>query len=177
VPRRRWHEPSYRGARDVMSLLARNLLLALAWALLEADLSFRALLVGFVLGFFAIVLTEHALGRHRHARTAASVVVLAWTFLAELVLSSLALARDILRHRRRFHPAFIRLDVRGSTPTEMALLAALISLTPGTITVDASPDPPSLFVHALYGRDPEALRARLARFVRLVRRATGSEER
>ena len=159
-----------------MSRLALNLLLAIAWALLEAELSFAQLAVGFVLGFLAIVLTEHALGRHRHARTAASVIALAWTFASELVASSLALARDILRHRRRFHPAFLRLDVRGSTPTEMALLAALISLTPGTITIDAAPDPPTLFVHALYGRDPDAVRARLTRLVRLVRRATGREE-
>ena len=157
-----------------MIRFASNLLLALAWALLHADLSFTSLAAGFVVGFAALVLAERAVGQSRYAKVAASVVALAWGFLRELWVSSLMLARDILRARTVFHPAFVRLDVSGLGGAETLLVANLISLTPGTITVDAE-EGAALYIHSLYARDPEDLRRRLGALVELVRRALGRE--
>lgn len=158
-----------------MSRLALNLLLAIAWMLLLPALSFGQLVVGFVIGFVAIALAERALGSRRYARSAAGAALLAAAFTRELSLASLTLTRDILRRRRTFHPAFIRLEAPGLTDVQMVLLANLISLTPGTMTVDADREQRALFVHALYARDPAELRGRLRVFVDLIRRATGRD--
>ncbi|WP_437589058.1 Na+/H+ antiporter subunit E [Sorangium sp. So ce1000] len=156
-----------------MNHLALNLLLAIVWALLHVEFSLGRLVVGFLVGFGAIALTERALGRSLYARAAAGVLALAWSFVKELVLSNLTLARDILRPRPVFHPAFVRLDVRALSPVQTILLASLISLTPGTLTVDVGLEEQALYVHSLYARDPAELRGRLRRFVRLIQRAAG----
>lgn len=156
-----------------MNHLALNLLLAIVWVLLQAELSLGGLVMGFFVGFGAIALTERALGRSRYARAAAGVLALAWGFVQELVLSSLTLARDILRPRPVFHPAFVRLDVRDLSPVQTILLACLVSLTPGTLTVDVGSEERALYIHSLYARDPAELCGRLRRFVHLIQRAAG----
>lgn len=158
-----------------MSRLSLNLLLAIAWVLLRAELSFGQLVAGLLLGFVVIALVERTLGGSRYASAAVGVVALALSFAWELVLSSLALTRDILRRRPTFHPAFVRLDVKDLSDAQMVLLANLISLTPGTITVDADPEERALYVHSLYAHDPAELRARLHVFVDLIQRAAGRE--
>ncbi|AGP36564.1 Na+/H+ antiporter subunit E [Sorangium cellulosum] len=156
-----------------MNRLALNLLLAIVWVLLQAELSLGGLVLGFFVGFGAIALTERALGRSGYSRAAAGVLALAWSFVRELVLSSLTLARDILRPRPAFQPAFVRLDVRDLSPVETMLLACLVSLTPGTLTVDVGSEERALYIHSLYAQDPAELRGRLHRFVHLIQRAAG----
>ena len=41
---------------------------------------------------------------------------------------------------------------------EIFLVADLISLTPGSLSLDVSPDGKTLYVHAMFVDDPEALR-------------------
>jgi multicomponent Na+:H+ antiporter subunit E len=53
----------------------------------------------------------------------------------------------------------IPLDVE--TDVEITLLANLITLTPGTLSMDISDDRKVLYVHAMYVDDPEALRAEI----------------
>jgi multicomponent Na+:H+ antiporter subunit E len=125
------------------------------------------------MSFVAITLAERALGRSRYARAAVGVLALAWGFVRELVLSNLTLARDILRLRPVFHPGFIRLEVRDLGPVETVFLAGLITLTPGTLTVDADLEEKALYIHSLYLRDPEELRNRLGVFVHLIRGVAG----
>ncbi|WP_438025277.1 Na+/H+ antiporter subunit E [Sorangium sp. So ce233] len=156
-----------------MNHLALNLLLAIVWVLLQAEFSPGRLVMGFLVGFGAIALTERALGRSLYARAAAGVLALAWSFVRELVLSNLTLARDILRPRPVFHPAFVRLDVRDLSPVQTILLACLVSLTPGTLTVDVALEEQALYIHSLYTRDPAELGGRLRRFVQLIQRAAG----
>lgn len=156
-----------------MNRLALNLLLAIVWVLLQAELSLGGLVMGFLVGFGAIALTERALDRSVYSRAAAGVLALAWSFVRELVLSSLTLARDIIRPRPVFHPAFVRLDVRDLSPVETILLACLVSLTPGTLTVDVGPEEQVLYIHSIYARDPAELGGRLRRFAHLIQRAAG----
>ena len=51
------------------------------------------------------------------------------------------------------------LDVEGDG--EILLVASLISLTPGTLSLDVSSDRKTLYVHAMFVEDPDALRQEL----------------
>ena len=46
----------------------------------------------------------------------------------------------------------------GRTDLEITLLANLITVTPGSFSLDVSDDRSVLYVHAMYVDDPEALR-------------------
>ncbi|HSW51160.1 MAG TPA: Na+/H+ antiporter subunit E [Bryobacteraceae bacterium] len=78
-------------------------------------------------------------------------------FLWELVLSNMRVARDVLLPVSRLRPAVVAvpLDLKSDWP--ITLLSALITLTPGTFSLDVSSDRRVLYIHAMHVTDVEAL--------------------
>ncbi|MBQ1079996.1 MULTISPECIES: Na+/H+ antiporter subunit E [unclassified Nocardiopsis] len=72
---------------------------------------------------------------------------------AEIVKTSLQVMWDIVTPGSSATPAFVEVPVRCRTDFEFTLLANLISLTPGTVTVAVRRDPATLWVHGLYVQD------------------------
>jgi multicomponent Na+:H+ antiporter subunit E len=71
-------------------------------------------------------------------------------YLVELVRSSLRVAADVLTPTSRARPGIVRMPLDARTDLEIALVANLISLTPGTLTIDVAPDRSALVVHAMF---------------------------
>ena len=55
-------------------------------------------------------------------------------------------------------PGVIGIPIRAKTDLEITILANLITMTPGTLSLDISPDRRTLYIHAMYIHDPGALR-------------------
>lgn len=78
-------------------------------------------------------------------------------FLRALVLANVQLAKTILFEKRKdLSPGFMTYPVGQLSKFEILVLSHCITLTPGTTTVEISPDFTGLTVHALDARDPEA---------------------
>ena len=75
-------------------------------------------------------------------------------FIWELLISVVRLTHDILTPTHHMRPAILAvpLDLKGDLP--ITLLAALVTLTPGTLSMEIAADRGTLFVHAMYVRDP-----------------------
>ena len=71
------------------------------------------------------------------------VAVAAW----EISRANLRLAALVLDPRRTNRPGFIQVPIRLRTDAGITALANLITLTPGTLTVDVAPDRKTLLVH------------------------------
>lgn len=71
-------------------------------------------------------------------------------FLKELVVANLKVAYDILTPNYRMKPTVIALPLSVTTDMEITLLAGIITLTPGSLSVDVSADKKVLYVHTLY---------------------------
>lgn len=71
----------------------------------------------------------------------------------EIVKTSFQVMRDIVTPGSSSTPAFVEVPVRCRTDFEFTMLANLISLTPGTVTVAVRRDPATLWVHGLYVED------------------------
>lgn len=82
-------------------------------------------------------------------------------YAAELAKANATVGLDILTPGSRATPGFVELPLRSVTDLEITMLANLISLTPGTVTVAVREEPATLWVHGLYVRDPESFRAEL----------------
>ncbi len=74
-------------------------------------------------------------------------------FLWDLVRSSIQVARAALAPRDIARPRFVAVPLRVTTDAEITLVANFITLTPGTLTVDVSPDRRTLLVHDLFAGD------------------------
>lgn len=78
-------------------------------------------------------------------------------FLRALVVANLQLAKAVLFQKRKdLSPGFLTYPVEGLSKLEILVLSHCITLTPGTTTVEVSPDFKRLVLHALDARDPEA---------------------
>lgn len=82
-------------------------------------------------------------------------------YLKELLMSNLTLARDILSPSFRFKPGVIAIRMRNETAIGRLVLTNLITMTPGTLSLDVSDDGKTLFVHCLYLQDVENTRRSL----------------
>lgn len=157
-----------------MNLFGINMLLAFAWVALTGDLSLLGLLTGALIGLAAMWLVRPLFP------TTGTYFLRLWygirlvvMFVYELVVSSFAVVWDVITPGQRSKPALIEVPLSVTTDAQITLLANFISLTPGTLTLDVSEDRSRLYVHAMFGEDPDAIRAQIRdRFEVWVREAT-----
>lgn len=78
-------------------------------------------------------------------------------FLRELIVSALRVAWLAVQPRIKIRPAIIAHPLTLTTDAQITLLANMITLTPGTLSVDVSDDRKTLYIHALDIDSKEAL--------------------
>jgi len=136
------------------------LILTVLWVALQGSMSPGNLLLGVLFGVAILRLSrplfERAPGREtpssgrvRPLRRAWKGLVLLLVFLRELVVSALQVTRYVVQPTLQINPAIIEYPLDAQTPREITVLANLISLTPGTLSLDVSPDRSCLYVHAI----------------------------
>lgn len=142
-----------------MILFAANLVLAVAWSALFSGGGLLNLLFGFVVGYAVLWLVRPLFGdKARYFRKLIDLVRLAGFFAYELVISSLAVVWDVVTPAQRSNPGIIAVPLETCSPAELTTLANLVSLTPGTLSLDISDDRRTLYVHAMFADDAEAVR-------------------
>ena len=90
------------------------------------------------------------------SRRAWTLVLLLASFAGQLLLSGLATLRIILSPRPAARPALMCYEFAPLSEAGAALLAALVTLTPGTTVVDIDMASRTLLLHLLDGRDEAA---------------------
>ncbi len=140
-----------------MTLVLVNLVLAFAWAAVSGSFTLLNIVFGFVLGGAALLLLRGQVGRVTYFRRAWLVSVLVAIFLWELVKSSVRVAAIVLAPQRDLSPAIIAYPLTCDRDFEITVLANLITLTPGTLSVDVSDDRKTLYIHSIDVPDVDAL--------------------
>ncbi len=144
------------------SLFLINILMAFAWAAVTGSFSLPNLLFGFALSALALGLIREQVGTIGYLGRARRITALILLFLYDLVLSAFSVAKTVLKPRMNIKPAFVAYPLRVDKDFEITLLANLITLTPGTLSVDVSPDRQTLYIHAVNVDDIEALKKDIA---------------
>lgn len=80
-------------------------------------------------------------------------------YIKEVVLSNFRVAHDVLTPTLHAHPRLVEIPLSPEmTDVQLTVLANLITMTPGTLSIDVSEDRSNLLIHAMYSTDIEALR-------------------
>ncbi|GIL03305.1 MAG: Na+/H+ antiporter subunit E [Alphaproteobacteria bacterium] len=145
-----------------MKLFIVNVLLAIAWVAVTGSFSELDLVVGFVLGMFALWLIREQVGTAGYIDRSRRVVVLALVFLWELTMSAIRVLVMVSAPRLVMRPGIIAYPLKVDRDFEITMLANLITLTPGTLSVDVSHDRRHLFIHTLDASDPDGLKQSIA---------------
>jgi multicomponent Na+:H+ antiporter subunit E len=144
-----------------MSLFLLNVLLAIAWAALTGSFQPVDLLFGFGLGYLVLWIITRLGKPNRYFQRIPLVLGLLGIFLADLLRANIRMAGIILSPRMRLQPAVVAVPLILKSEAAVILLANLLTLTPGTLSLDISTDRRTLFIHTVYLDDPEQFKQQL----------------
>lgn len=142
-----------------MSTALLVLSLALLWGGATGSFSGLNLLFGGLLGFVAALLLRDSLVSRKGLYRIGKIASLICMFIYELFASAVRVALVVIRPdiNKVVRPAIVAVPLSLTSDYEITILANLITLTPGTLSVDVSADKKLLYVHALYMDDREAM--------------------
>lgn len=136
-----------------MNLLL-NVLLALAWAALTGNFEPVNLVFGFGMGYLVLWMAADRGRKSPYFRRLPRAIEFVLFMLKEMVLANLRMAIIVLSPKPRLRPAVVAIPLDLQSEAAIALLANMITLTPGTLSLDVSTDRKTLFVHVVWLNDP-----------------------
>ena len=140
-------------------MLLGSILLALAWAALQGEITLTNLLAGYAIGYVVLaLLAKGGVMPSTFASKTAHAVRLTGFFIWELLLANVRVAIDVLRPRTTIQPAVVAIPLDVTSDGEILLLSMLINITPGSVTIDLSDDRRTLYVHVMHMVSAEASR-------------------
>lgn len=149
------------------------------WLLLWDDLSAANVLSG-----LAIAVAVLAVARTPRLRLAddeerprirpLASLYLAGYVLYKLVEANLILAWEIITPKDRINVGVVAVPLRTDSEVAMMVVANVITLTPGTVTIESVGSPPVLYVNVLHLHSIDDVRADLLHIEDLCVRAFGS---
>ena len=126
-----------------------NILLALAWAALTGDFSPINLLGGFVFGYAGLWVMQFVMKSSSYFVKIPQVILFILYYTTELVKANVRMAYHVLAPADKMHPGIIGIPLDITSDVQITLLANMITLTPGTLTLDVSTDRKVLYVHSI----------------------------
>lgn len=144
-----------------MNLFLLNTLLALAWIALTGTFTPVNFLFGFVVSFGLLWLTQRLMKPSNYFAKVSQVLGFVLFFLVELILANLRVALVVLSPRPAIRPAVVAIPLDVRSDAEIALLANLLTLTPGTLYLDVSKDRCTMYVHTIFVDDLDQFRRRI----------------
>ncbi|EBA11043.1 Na+/H+ antiporter subunit E [Roseobacter sp. CCS2] len=156
-----------------MNLFLLNLLLAVVWAGFWGSFTLTQIAFGFVIGFLTLWVAQPLFGGPSgYYLRAYRIVRLILFFIYDLCVSSIRVAYDVLTPTDHSNPAILEMPLDVKSDIEILLVTNLISLTPGTLSLDVTPDRKTLIVHAMFADDPQevidSLKSGMERMVKEV---------
>ena len=137
-----------------------SLILWLAWMLLSGFTAGHAVL-GAILAILLPLGTRPFWPNVPKVRNPPKLACFVVVVLYDIIVANVSVAIKVLGPLRAIRPGFVELPLAIEDDFAIALLASTISLTPGTVSADVSPDRKTLLVHALDVDDPAALVAEI----------------
>lgn len=134
-----------------------NILLTLIWVFLTGGYEFNNFFFGFVLSFIIlwIISSNDDKSEKKYFKIVPKVISFIFFFLWEMVKANIQVAYEVITPPHNMKPGIVSLPLDAKTDLEITLLANLITLTPGTLSLDVSSDRSVLYVHSMYVFDRE----------------------
>lgn len=127
-----------------------NLAVSFMWMFLSESYTFKTFLFGYVLGALLLLLLNRFFPSKYYLKPTYKFIVLFIIFMRELILSNIDVVKLVYKRNPEIEPGIFKMPIEVKQNWEITLLANLITLTPGTLTVAISDDHSTLFIHAMH---------------------------
>jgi multicomponent K+:H+ antiporter subunit E len=132
-------------------------ILFVGWLLLVGSVSAGHVVLAAVLAIAIPLWSERLRPERTRIGAWGTIVRLTLVVFFDIVASAWTVAKQILGSEDRIRPGFVWVPLTIRDAYGTASLASIITMTPGTLSVDLSPDQRYLLVHALHVDDPAEL--------------------
>ncbi|HEX2227120.1 MAG TPA: Na+/H+ antiporter subunit E [Candidatus Binatia bacterium] len=135
-----------------------NISLAFIWAAVTGRFNLSNVVVGMILGYAVLFVAQPLMGPSSYFRRIHHALAFAAFYIWQLIIANLRVASDVLTPGARARPGVLAIPLEASSDAEITMLANLITLTPGSVSLDVSSDRRFLYLHAMYIDDVEKYR-------------------
>ncbi len=137
-----------------------NIFLPLVWMALTGTFTFANFAVGFAISTLALWLISSPVEVTLivYITRFLRFIWFLFFFVWELLLANLRVAYEVLTPGYQMRAAIIAIPLDAKSDLEITVLANLITLTPGTLSLDVSADRKTLYIHAMHVDDIDKFR-------------------
>lgn len=154
--------------------IAIVLALTVVWAALWESASAGTVIAGFAVGAAVLwVIPSNQTGATFRLRPIKSLR-LAIYFSRMLFMATALVAWEVATPQNRINQGIVKVPMLGESNGLVTIVANMISLTPGTLTIEVRDEPMTLYVHVLHLRSLEEVRSEVRILERLVIDAFGT---
>ena len=155
--------------------IAIVLALTVVWMALWESASIGTALAGLAVGGTVFWIIPSDQSGARFALRPIRVLRLMAYFARALVVATAQVAWEVVTPWSRINQGIVKITMLGESKGLVTLIANMISLTPGTLTIEVREDPMTLSVHVLRLRTVEEARQDVRKLESLVIGAFGSD--
>lgn len=137
-----------------MKIFIVNVFLTFVWISLTMKFTGSNIIFGFVLSYLILWLIYGSQDIGYFSRIPKVISFFA-TFTWQVLAGCVKIAWDIATPRHYMKPGIIAFPLSAKTDIEITLLANIITLTPGTMSLDVSNDKKILYVYTVYIDDEQ----------------------
>lgn len=134
-----------------------NIIIAVIWMFLQNSFTFTNFVIGYMIGIFILFILRRFLVFEFYMNRVLALVKLIILFIIELIKANIDVVKIVLSPKLNNQPGIVAVETRLESNVEITVLAALISLTPGTISMDFSADGKTIYIHSLNVPDKEEM--------------------
>lgn len=127
------------------------------------------LFIGFAMGAAATAILGPLVGNKDYPRRMWGVTRASLEFIRDLTMCNLQIAWDVITPTDHYAPQMVMVPVDDLSDVEMTILSSMITLTPGTLSIDLDEARRHLIVHAMYPADLDKMPTELRRPIDLIR--------
>ncbi|HIS29299.1 MAG TPA: Na+/H+ antiporter subunit E [Candidatus Avamphibacillus intestinigallinarum] len=127
-----------------------NLIISFMWMLLNESYTIPTFIWGFLVGILLLFLFQKFIPGHFYLYRVFKIIGLILIFIRELILSNIDIVKLVYKRNLNFEPGIFSYPLEVKKDWQITLLANLITLTPGTLSVAISDDNSKIFIHAMH---------------------------
>ncbi|NMA68580.1 MAG: Na+/H+ antiporter subunit E [Desulfitobacterium sp.] len=126
-----------------------NLFIGVLWMFLQDDWSILSFTSGYLFGLFVLFIMRRFLDSKFYLLTLYYAFRLFCIFIYELFTSAVLVIKEIVKPKITIKPGIFSIETSLESDIEVTLISLLITLTPGSVVFDVSPDKKTLYIHAM----------------------------
>lgn len=136
-----------------------NIFIALLWTFFsdEPEPSFMTFVAGYIVGIGIIFLMHRFFGERFYLARPYAFLKLILIFIRELFSSSILVLKQILSPKVNYQPGIFKYETQMRGEWEITTISLLLTLTPGSVVMEVTPEEDYLYIHAMDVEDSKEM--------------------